>query len=119
MIIRIWHGWTMPENADAYERLLRDEIFRGIAGRAIPGYRGIELFRRVDGGEVEFVTLMRFDSLEAVRAFAGDDYEAAVVPARARELLRRFDARSAHFDRRPIDPLESGTRAGTLEEGSV
>ena len=98
MIVRIWHGWTSAANADAYERLLRNEIFTGIAGRRMQGYHGIELLRRLLGAEVEFVTLMRFDSLEAVRAFAGDDYEAAVVPARARELLARFDARSAHYD---------------------
>lgn len=98
MIVRIWHGWTSPANADAYEWLLRDEIFRGIAARAIPGYRGIELFRRTDGDEVEFVTLMRFDSLEAVRTFAGDDYRLAVVPPRARALLHRFDAQSMHYD---------------------
>jgi hypothetical protein len=98
VIVRIWHGWTSAANADAYESLLRDEIFTGIAGRRIQGYHGIELFRRLLGAEVEFVTLMRFDSLGAVRAFAGDDYEAAVVPPRARELLARFDARSAHYD---------------------
>ena len=98
MIVRIWHGWTSAANADAYERLLQNEIFTGIAGRRMQGYHGIELFRRLLGAEVEFVTLMRFDSLEAVRAFAGDDYEAAVVPPRARELLARFDARSAHYD---------------------
>jgi hypothetical protein len=98
VIVRIWHGWTSAANADAYERLLRNEIFTGIAGRRMQGYHGIELFRRLLGAEVEFVTLMRFDSLDAVRAFAGDDYEAAVVPPRARELLARFDARSAHYD---------------------
>lgn len=105
MIIRLWHGWTTPANADAYERLLEEEIFRGIARRAIAGYRGIELLRRAAGGEVEFVTLMRFDSLEAVRAFAGQDYEVAVVPPSARRLLSRFDARSAHFELRvPASP---------------
>ena len=104
MIVRLWHGWTSTAHADAYERLLRDEIFRGIAARALPGYRGIELFRRAVGGEVEFVTAMRFDSSEAVRAFAGDDYEAAVVPPAARELLSRFDARSAHFELRILEP---------------
>ena len=100
MIIRLWHGWTTPANADAYERLLEEEIFRGIAARAIPGYRGIELLRRSAGGEVEFVTVMRFDSIEAVRVFAGEDYEVAVVPPAARRLLSRFDARSAHFELR-------------------
>ena len=102
MICRIWHGWTTAENADAYERLLRSEIFRGIEGRAISGYQGIELLRRPDADSVEFVTLMWFDSLEAVQTFAGADYEVAVVPPAARALLRRFDARSAHYEvRRP------------------
>ncbi|HEU0054692.1 MAG TPA: hypothetical protein VFQ39_16010 [Longimicrobium sp.] len=98
MISRIWHGWTAPENADAYETLLRTEIFHAIGGRRIEGYRGIQLLRRDAGGEVEFVTIMWFDSIDAVRAFAGDDHEAAVVPPAARALLSRFDARSAHYD---------------------
>jgi heme-degrading monooxygenase HmoA len=97
VISRIWHGWTTRENADAYETLLRTEIFSGIATRSIQGYRGIHLLRRdVDDG-VEFVTIMWFDSLDAVRAFAGDDYEVAVVPPKARQLLSRYDSRSAHY----------------------
>jgi heme-degrading monooxygenase HmoA len=70
MICRIWHGWTNPANAHEYERLLRAEIFRGIAGRGIAGYHGIELLRR-STGDLEFVTMMWFDSLEAVRTFRG------------------------------------------------
>jgi heme-degrading monooxygenase HmoA len=98
MISRIWHGWTTRENAHAYEKLLRTEIFSGIAKRSIQGYRGIHLLRRdVDDG-VEFVTIMWFDSLDAVRAFAGEDYEAAVVPPKARQPLSRFDSHSAHYD---------------------
>lgn len=97
MISRIWHGWTRRKDADAYEKLLRTEVFVGIAQRSIEGYRGIQLLRRdVDDG-VEFVTIMWFDSLDAVRAFAGEDYEVAVVPPRARQLLSRFDGRSAHY----------------------
>jgi antibiotic biosynthesis monooxygenase (ABM) superfamily enzyme len=98
MISRVWHGWTTPANADAYEALLKSEIFTGIEGRQIPGYRGIHLFRRNLGKEVEFVTVMWFDSIEAVRAFAGEDYEVAVVPPKARALLSRFDARSQHYE---------------------
>ena len=98
MISRIWHGWTAPANAGAYENLLKSEIFSGIKSRQIPGYRGIQLFRRETGAEVEFVTVMWFDSLDAVRLFAGEDYEAAVVPAAARALLARFDARSQHYE---------------------
>ncbi len=98
MISRIWHGWTTPQNAEAYESLLKNEIFPGIQSRGFAGYRGIHLFRREFGAEVEFITLMWFDSLEAVRAFAGEDYEVAVVPPKARALLARFDARSQHYE---------------------
>ncbi len=98
MISRIWHGWTTPVNADVYEALLKEEIFVGIAERQIAGYRGIHLLRCDLGDEVEFVTIMWFDSLDAVRAFAGEDYEVAVVPPKARAVLSRFDARSQHYE---------------------
>ena len=104
MICRIWHGWTTKSNADAYERLLRDEIFAGIQHRGLAGFKGIDLLRREVDGETEFVTIMWFDSVEAVAAFAGDDYEVAVVPPAARALLARFDSRSVHYsvkERRP------------------
>lgn len=97
MISRVWHGWTTPANADAYESLLKSEIFLGIQSRQIPGYRGIHLLRRNPRDEVEFITIMWFDSIEAVSAFAGEDYEVAVVPPKARALLSRFDARSQHY----------------------
>jgi antibiotic biosynthesis monooxygenase (ABM) superfamily enzyme len=98
MIGRVWHGWTTPGNADAYERLLKEEIFPGIAAKNVDGYRGIQLLRRDVGPEVEFKTLMWFDSLEAVRRFAGDDYERAYVPPEARAVLARFDDRSRHYE---------------------
>lgn len=104
MICRVWHGWTTPGNAGAYETLLRTEVFPGIARRAVAGYRGIELLRRTGSDAVEFVTLMWFDSLDAVRAFAGENYAVAVVPPKARALLQRFDNESAHYDvRTPRD----------------
>lgn len=98
MISRIWHGWTTPANAGAYEALLKSEIFTGIQNRMIPGYKGIQLFRRDLGEEVEFVTVMWFETLEAVQAFAGEDYEVAVVPPKARAILSRFDERSQHYE---------------------
>ncbi len=98
MISRIWHGYTTHENADAYESLLKKEIFQGIGKREIKGYKGIQLFRRKLENEEEFITIMWFDSIDSVRAFAGEDYETAVVPPKARKLLSRFDARSKHYD---------------------
>ena len=98
MISRIWHGWTAPDNADKYESLLKEEIFVGIQGRHIHGFKGIQLLRRNAGHEVEFVTIMVFDTLDAVREFAGQDYEVAVVPEKARALLSHFDERSQHYE---------------------
>jgi heme-degrading monooxygenase HmoA len=98
MISRIWHGYTTQANADAYESLLKSEIFVGINNRHIRGYRGIDLLRRNMGDEVEFITIMWFDSIQAVREFAGEDYEKAVVPPEARALLSRFDERSQHYE---------------------
>jgi antibiotic biosynthesis monooxygenase (ABM) superfamily enzyme len=100
MIYRIWHGYTTPENADAYEALLKSEIFHGIERKKLEGFRGIDLLRRRSGDEVEFITLMRFDSFDNIRAFTGEDYEAAYVPDAARRVLKRFDQRSQHYELR-------------------
>jgi heme-degrading monooxygenase HmoA len=97
VIARIWHGWSRGERADAYERLVSEEVLPSI--HRIDGFVGYELFRAdSDDGESEFVTVTYFESLDAVRAFAGEDYELAVVPPEARELLTRFDERSRHYE---------------------
>ena len=104
MICRLWRGWTTPENADAYERIVRGEVIPGIEARRIPGFRHIDLMRRHLGGEVEFQTLMWLDSLEAIKGFMGEDYAVSHVPSAAQAVLSRFDERAAHFkvlDRRP------------------
>ena len=98
MIFRIWHGWTNPENADAYQRIVQEEVFEIIAIKKVVGYRGIDLLRRESGDEVEFVTIMRFDSLDAVKQFAGVDYERSFVPPQARSILKRFDDRAQHYE---------------------
>jgi len=98
MISRIWHGWTTPGNADTYEALLKEEIFVGIQERHIRGFKDIQLLRREVDEEVEFVTIMLFESLDAVREFAGDEYEIAVVPEKARAVLSHFDQRSQHYE---------------------
>ena len=103
MICRIWRGWTTAENATAYEHLLRSTIIPGIEARGIAGFRHIDMMRREAGEEIEFATIMWFDSLADIEAFVGEDREAAHVPASAREVLSRFDKRALHyevFDRR-------------------
>ena len=98
MIGRIWHGWTTNENADIYENLLKTEIFNEISSKKIQGFHGIKLFRRSLDNEVEFITLMEFDTLDDVREFAGQDYEKAYVPAKARKILSRYDSKSQHYE---------------------
>jgi heme-degrading monooxygenase HmoA len=96
MITRLWHGWTSRENADRYQSLLESDLLPAI--HRIEGYAGAQVLRRDAGDEVEFITLTFFDSMDAVRAFAGDDFERAVVPEEARKLLSHFDQRSAHYE---------------------
>ncbi len=98
MISRIWHGWTTLDNADAYERIVSTEVLPEITARQIDGYRGAHLLRRSLADEVEFITIMWFDSLDAVREFMGEDYEVAHVPPQARAVLARFEERSQHYE---------------------
>ncbi|MCP5368525.1 MAG: antibiotic biosynthesis monooxygenase [Hyphomicrobiales bacterium] len=97
---RIWHGWTTPDNADTYEHLLHDHVFPGIEDKEIPGYRGIELLRRDGADEVEFVTIMTFESLDDVIAFQGPDYARCYVPDAAQKVLKRWDQVAAHYELR-------------------
>jgi antibiotic biosynthesis monooxygenase (ABM) superfamily enzyme len=104
MICRLWRGWTLPENADAYERIVCGEVIPDIEARRIAGFRHIDLMKRDLGAEVEFQTLMWFDSLDAIEAFMGEDYSVSHVADAARAVLSRFDSHAAHFeviDRRP------------------
>jgi antibiotic biosynthesis monooxygenase (ABM) superfamily enzyme len=96
MIARIWHGYTLPKDAEAYERLLKPELLPGIG--KVPGYRGSYLMRRELGDEVEFITVLLFDSLDAIRAVAGPDYETAVIPDNRRKYLTRWDAKASHYE---------------------
>ena len=97
-IKRVWHGWTTPENADKYQNLLHNEVFLGIEAKKIPGYQSIELLRRDLGDEVEFVTIMTFDSLQNVIDFQGEDYTRCYVPDTAKLVLKRWDQVSAHYE---------------------
>lgn len=98
MICRLWRGWTTRDNADAYEWIVRGEVIPAIEARRIPGFRYIDLMKRDLGDEIEFQTLMWFDSLDAIKAFMGEDYSVSHVPAAAQAVLARFDERAAHFE---------------------
>ena len=97
-IRRIWHGWTTPEKADEYQNLLRNEVFPGIEAKKIPGYQSIELLRRDLDDEVEFATIMTFDSLQNVIDFQGEDYTRCYVPDAAKLVLKRWNQVSAHYE---------------------
>jgi heme-degrading monooxygenase HmoA len=96
MIARVWHGYTKPEHADAYESMLKPELLPGLS--KVKGYRGSYLMRRPAGEEIEFITIILWDSLDAVRAVAGANYETAVIPEERRKYLSRYDAKAAHFE---------------------
>jgi heme-degrading monooxygenase HmoA len=93
---RTWRGWTTLENADAYDRFLRDSLIPQM--RQLDGFRGVHILRRDLGEEVEFVTVSMFESLDAVRAFAGDDYETPVIEPEAQRLLARYERQAVHYD---------------------
>ena len=95
MITRLWRGWTLPDNADAYEGFLTGELFPSM--RSIPGFLDADVLRCPNGDEVEFVTLTRFESLEAIRAFAGKEYETPVLEPQALALLSRYEERAVHY----------------------
>jgi heme-degrading monooxygenase HmoA len=96
MIGRLWRGWATPDGADRYVAHLRAATFPAVA--RIEGHEGAFALRREVDGEVEFVVLTLWRSLDAVRAFAGDDYEVAVVPQDAERELTRFDETVTHYD---------------------
>lgn len=96
-IKRIWHGWTTPENAEAYRQILEQVVRPGIEARKIPGYRSLELLSRDLGDEIEFMTVMTFDSLQNVIDFQGEDYERAYIPDVAKAVLSRWDEICAHY----------------------
>ena len=96
MIARVWHGYTTPAHADAYEAMLKPELLPGVS--KVEGYRGSYLLRRPLGSEVEFITVILWESIDAIKAVAGQDYETAVIPEERRQHLSRYDARAAHYE---------------------
>ena len=96
MIARIWRGWALHATADDYQRHYESEVSDHL--QAVSGFRGARLLRRDDGQEVMFTSVTCFVSMDAVRAFAGDDYEQAIVEDAARRALIRWDDRVTHHN---------------------
>jgi len=97
MVARVWHGYCpTPEHANAYEAMLKPELLPGISKKK--GYRGSHLLRRDLGHEIEFITILLFDSLDSIKEITGPDYETAVIPPERKQHLSRFDAKAAHYD---------------------
>ncbi len=103
MIARVWHGYTKPEHADAYEAMLKPELLPGIS--RVKGYKGSYLMRRNLGAEVEFITILLWESIDAIRAVAGADYETAVIPEERRQYLSRYDSHAAHYEVASVNGL--------------
>jgi heme-degrading monooxygenase HmoA len=96
MIARVWHGYTTPQNADRYESMLQPELLPGLSTKK--GFRGSYLLRRVCGVEIEFITIILWDSLDDIRAIAGANYETAVIPDERKRVLSRWDRQAAHYE---------------------
>ena len=96
MIARVWHGSTKPEHADAYEAMLKPELLPGIS--QAKGYRGSYLLRRDKSSEVEFITILFWDSIDSIRAVAGPDYETSIIPEERRKYLSKHDAKAVHYE---------------------
>ncbi|KAA3617317.1 MAG: antibiotic biosynthesis monooxygenase [Calditrichaeota bacterium] len=98
MIKRIWHGWTTQDNAEKYFDVLIKTVIPGIEEKKISGYKGFEVLRKENGDEVEFVTIITFESLQNVIDFQGEDYTVAYVPDAARVVLKRWDQHCLHYE---------------------
>lgn len=96
MIARYWRGWTKSQDADPYESLLKTKVLPDL--QRIPGYEGGYVLRSDGSEESEFVVINFFDSLEAVRKFAGPNYSVAVFEPEAKRLLARFEQVAMHYE---------------------
>jgi len=103
MIARIWHGYTKPENADAYESILKPEVLPGIG--KVPGYRGAYVLRRPLENEIEFITILIWDSIDALKAVAGPNYTVSIVPEDRLKYLSRHESQAAHYEIQSIQGL--------------
>ena len=97
-IIRTWKGWTTLENAPIYEKMLITEVFPSVKKKGVDGLEKVSISTRRIKDEVEFFLVLQFDSLNAVKTFAGENYETAYIPENAHRILKRYDKTAEHFE---------------------
>ena len=97
-IKRIWHGWTTKDNADKYQAILHEEVMPSIDAKKLPGYQKIEILRIELETEVEFITIMTFESLQNVIALQSENYKKCYVPDVAQKVLKRWDLEVPHYE---------------------
>jgi heme-degrading monooxygenase HmoA len=95
MIARLWRGYSTPEKADGYRVMLLRQILPHI--NKSQGYGGSFVLERTINGEIEFLIITLWESMDAVRQFAGPRYERAVIHEEAAAFLTRYDAESIHY----------------------
>jgi heme-degrading monooxygenase HmoA len=96
MIVRLWRGRALPGAADAYERHVASSVFPKL--QRLDGYVGGRVLRRTLDRHVEFMVLTEWSSLTAIRAFAGDALDRAVVEPEAQAILSDYDTHVEHFE---------------------
>ena len=99
MICRMWRGWTTLANANDYDGYLQNELFPRLERElAEHGYRGYHVLRLPRNDEVEFVTMVWFETWRSVQSFAGKDSEVPVISEKAQKLLSRYSDRCDHYE---------------------
>lgn len=97
-IIRTWRGWTSIENASRYEDMLFNEVFPTVKKNGVTGLEKVSISTKNKKDEVEFFLVLQFKSLDAVKSFAGENYENAYIPDNAKQVLKRYDKTAEHYE---------------------
>ena len=97
-IIRTWKGWTTIENAPVYEDMLINEVFPVVKKKGVVGLEKVSISVQNKKDEVEFFLILQFDSMDAVKSFAGDNYEIAYIPDNAQRVLLRYEKTAQHYE---------------------
>ncbi len=96
MIYRYWRGLAFPEFETAYVEYLRRHTVPHL--QTLPGFRDVSVLKRKGSAGTEFIVVTRWDALQSIVAFAGNDAESAVVPEDVRRMMREYDSRARHYE---------------------